>query len=155
MFKNPLQSTRGLCFSILQGNKIQNKGRKKGLFVFKRKKGKTKTDITVLGEYRFGVEREKMGLKETKDRITTEERPNEDTERLLDEMTQALQECMEVQDRYSEKLDELVAENQFLTDTIIQSKLGKITVERRHLIEENRMLKRKIYLLVEVIAKLR
>ena len=96
-----------------------------------------------------------MGLKETKDRITTEERPNADTERLLDEMTQALQECMEVQDRYSEKLDELVAENQFLTDTIIQSKLGKITVERRHLIEENRMLKRKIYLLVEVIAKLR
>ncbi len=96
-----------------------------------------------------------MGLKETKDRITTEERPNEDTERLLDEMTQALQAAIEVQKRYSEILDEYVAENQVLTDTIIQSKLGKITVERRHLIEENRMLKRKIYLLVEVIAKLR
>ncbi len=57
-----------------------------------------------------------------------------DIQELLNEMTEALQEAHEVQERYSAKLDELEKENLFLSETITQNKLGLITTERRELL---------------------
>lgn len=57
-----------------------------------------------------------------------------ETQRLLEEMTEALQAAHEVQERFSVKLDELEQENRFLSETITQNKLGLITTERRELL---------------------
>ncbi len=57
-------------------------------------------------------------------------------QQLLTEMTEALQEAHEAQERYSAKLDELEKENLFLSETITQNKLGLITTERRDLLRK-------------------
>ena len=61
---------------------------------------------------------------------------NAEQEQLIVEMTEALQEAIDVQEKYSEKLDELAEENSFLSETILQNKLGRITLERKALIEK-------------------
>ncbi len=66
---------------------------------------------------------------------------NLSTEQLIEEMTNALKDAIEVQQRYSEMLDKLTEENQFLTETITQNNLGRLSTERRKLIEENREIK--------------
>lgn len=48
----------------------------------------------------------------------------------------ALQEAIDVQERFSAKLDELEKENSFLTETIVVNKLGLVTIERRKIIAE-------------------
>ena len=65
------------------------------------------------------------------------------TEQLLEEMTKALQDALDTQTLCSETIDKLEKENQFLTDTILQKKLGKITEERRSLLEKMRKTKEK------------
>ncbi len=63
---------------------------------------------------------------ENEDLITSDE--------FMQEMVKALQDAIEVQEKYSETLTKLEEENQFLTDTIIQNKLGNIVSERRDLL---------------------
>lgn len=77
----------------------------------------------------------------------------EDPYELIEEMTKALEEAMETQKRYSEVLDKLKNENQFLADTILNDKLGLITTERREIIDENRRLKEVIVLLLGCLKK--
>ena len=72
-----------------------------------------------------------------------------EVQQLLAEMTEALQEANETQERYSTKLAELIKENEFLSETIVKHKLGLITTERRKIIEENEKLKRELSLLRE------
>ncbi len=52
-------------------------------------------------------------------------------------------------------VEKLKNENQFLTDTIINNNLGKITCERRQILKENRGLKKEISLLMGKINQLR
>lgn len=52
----------------------------------------------------------------------------------MNEMIEALQEAMAVQQKYATALKELKQENQFLADTITNNKLGKISTERRQLL---------------------
>lgn len=52
----------------------------------------------------------------------------------MNEMIEALQEAMVVQQKYATALEELKQENQFLADTITNNKLGKISTERRQLL---------------------
>lgn len=49
-------------------------------------------------------------------------------------MIEALEEAIMVQQKYSEALEKLKQENQFLADTITNNKLGKISTERRELL---------------------
>ncbi len=78
-----------------------------------------------------------------------------DIQQLLVEMTEALEEAHEVQKRYAAMLDEIEKENCFLSDTIVKNKLGLITTERRHLLNENRALKKEVALLIGKIKQLR
>ena len=52
----------------------------------------------------------------------------------INEMVEALEEAMAVQQKYADALAELKEENQFLADTITNNKLGKISTERRQLL---------------------
>lgn len=52
----------------------------------------------------------------------------------MNEMIEALQEAMVVQQKYATALEKLKQENQFLADTITNNKLGKISTERRQLL---------------------
>lgn len=58
---------------------------------------------------------------------------NVDTEKLIRDMTEALDEARDVQDVYSRTLEQLEKENRFLANTIEQYKIGKIITERREL----------------------
>lgn len=56
----------------------------------------------------------------------------DNTDQMLNEMTEALQEAIEVQEKYSKVLEELEQENELLTNVIIKYKLGKeVEKERR------------------------
>ncbi|MCR5222604.1 MAG: hypothetical protein K6D90_07065 [Lachnospiraceae bacterium] len=56
----------------------------------------------------------------------------DNTDQMLDEMTEALQEAIEVQEKYSKVLEELEQENELLTNVIIKYKLGReVEKERR------------------------
>ena len=55
---------------------------------------------------------------------------------MIEQLNKALEQAMEVQDKYSAALDEMASENKFLTDTILQNKMGLITEERRKLLAE-------------------
>ena len=57
-----------------------------------------------------------------------------DVNEQINEMVQALEEAMVVQQKYADALAELKEENQFLADTITNNKLGKISTERRQLL---------------------
>ncbi len=58
-------------------------------------------------------------------------------DQLLDEMTQALQEAIEIQNRYSETLTKLEQENTLLGKVIIRNKLsGQVQEERKKLERE-------------------
>ena len=57
-----------------------------------------------------------------------------DVNEIIEQLTEALQQAMEVQDKYSAALDEMDKENKFLADTIVQNQLGRITEERRKLL---------------------
>lgn len=48
-------------------------------------------------------------------------------------MTAALNEAQEIQEQYSRTLSQLEQENDYLTDTIAQYKIGKIATERREM----------------------
>ena len=78
-----------------------------------------------------------------------------DVRQLLVEMTDALEEAHKVLNTYATMLDKLEKENKFLSDTIVQYKLGLITTERRKLINENRSLKEEVSLLMGKIKQLR
>ena len=56
-----------------------------------------------------------------------------DTEKLIQNMTAALNEAQEIQEQYSRTLSQLEQENDYLTDTIAQYKIGKIATERREM----------------------
>ena len=53
----------------------------------------------------------------------------------INEMAEALEEAMAVQQKYAAALKKLKEENQFLADTITNNKLGKISTERRQLLD--------------------
>ncbi len=78
-----------------------------------------------------------------------------DVRQLLVEMTETLEEANKVNNTYATMLDKLEKENKFLSDTIVQYKLGLITTERRKLINENRSLKKEVSLLMGKIKQLR
>ena len=59
---------------------------------------------------------------------------DDDIQKLLEEMAEALQESHEIQEKYSQKMNELIEENKFLSETITKSKLGLIATERRELL---------------------
>ncbi len=56
----------------------------------------------------------------------------DNTDQMLNEMTDALQEAIEVHEKYIKVLEELVQENELLTNVIVKYKLGKeVEKERR------------------------
>ena len=50
-----------------------------------------------------------------------------------DQLNNELQQALKIQKEMQATIDELIAENTFLTETITAQKLGKITTERREL----------------------
>ena len=62
-------------------------------------------------------------------------------EQTIKQLTDALNECIEIQDQLSEALTECENENTFLTETIVNNNLGLIVTERRELLSKNRDIK--------------
>ena len=60
----------------------------------------------------------------------------EDITVLIETLTESLNTAVDVINSLKEAIDELVKENKFLADTIVNANYGKITVERRKLLEE-------------------
>lgn len=60
----------------------------------------------------------------------------EDSMVLIETLTKYLNEAIDVINSLNEAIDELIKENTFLADTIVNANYGKITVERRELLQE-------------------
>ncbi len=76
-------------------------------------------------------------------------------EKAIETLTQLCQEAFEALEECDDTINKLKEHNQFLTDTIVNNNLGKITAERRRLLNENRALKKEIILLTGKIKQLR
>ena len=62
----------------------------------------------------------------------------EDITVLIETLSESLNTAVDVINSLKEAIDELVKENKFLADTIVNANYGKITVERRKLLEEQK-----------------
>jgi len=76
-------------------------------------------------------------------------------EKAIETLGQVCEECFNTLEECTDAINKLKEENRFLTDTIVNNGLARITTERRRILEENRALKKEIVLLTEAIKRLR
>lgn len=68
--------------------------------------------------------------------VISQSKDEKDITVLIETLTESLKTAIDVINSLNAAIDELIKENEFLADTIVNANYGRITVERRELLSE-------------------